>query len=512
MASTAPPPKKEKGKGKKIKPMITLKSAPHEEKKIEKKVARKVKRALKKDFSHVSRYGNAQQSKVLAKRIHKAVSSSDTPEAFRAKLLALSEKFPMMMTGVVGSGGPAEFTDVPVVSMSSMYRRVLPFITVAAPVAGTDYYYAYFMAIGGGGWTNVFKVAATMASDGVFTTGATANDELVALASSWVMRTQTNGRCIRVTNSQPLLGNGGICIMGSVPSSVVADGFTWSTLYNYADVKQVNMPMAQDFCMPWVKMCPGDNDTSTPTTTISFGSGTYTSVEFVAVRVPYSTSAGFVPMMEIECYSNYTVSVLPSYERVVPVKIAPIDDEAYIKAKRAIGIAGKAAADIMNTPAVQSAFWDAAASLGKNVLDWVGKHKTKFFESMGGAMGMLGTERMHQFLTHLDGSACWLETLRELGSKKILPPDLLSLLDRLFQYRISVALADEDHGDAIQVVCPDGRRYVSEKSEIKSAFDFKVSIDSGFVDDDDEKSCINVGDDAITYALKPAKPSLPKRP
>jgi len=235
-------------------------------------------------------------------------------------------------------------------------------------------------------------------------------------------------------NASSLYNIGGEVLMGTIPSSLLS-GLTWATLLNYIDVKQVDLPMAQDICFPWMKSCISDTTQTSPASTP--GMATSTSVCFVAVRVPYSST--FTPALDYENYNNYSVTPLPNYEKVINAKVQPIDDQAYIAAKRIIGLTGKSAMCIEPTSAVGSAFSAAAQLLGKHVAAYVGKKMPSWINSASSFLdGLFSTQRVRTLALMSDCSDKTrdLDSIQKLIDTHILPEHYGRLLIELLQYQI----------------------------------------------------------------------------
>jgi len=369
-----------------------------------------LKPAKEKRFNHQSRK-NAGLKKInkhgprvkliSTKRILKVgkaavAEAKDTPETFRAKLLALSEAYPMMMPQTVGPGNTETDMDLPVAPMSSINKIPMNFIYFASAPA---YFYSLYFFFGAGFWTGKIYSAATMTSaDGTFSTFNLSNDNLLALVNSYVNSVQTNAMCIRVMNATPLLTTGGEIIMGTVPSPIAANGVTWSQLYNYVNTQQVDLPMAEDVCMPWAKICPSDASVNVPSASATTSPNV--SVQFVAVRCPVG-DVSTPPLMDLENYNNYTVTPLPNYQKIFQAKVQPVSEEALMASKRKIGLTNQAAARIMPTSSVASAFDASARALGANVAKYVGKKLPGWIDSaISWVSGLFGDFELHK-LSHL---------------------------------------------------------------------------------------------------------------
>jgi len=277
-------------------------------------------------------------------------------------------------------------------------------------------------------------------------------------------------------------------------------------LLSYVDVKQVDIPQAQDVCFPWMQNCSNDNDLSS-TGTAASGNTVY-SVEVCAVRIPYSATV--VPAMDMEIYSNYTCVPLPAYQKFLPAKIQAVDEGAYIRARRLIGLSGKSAPCIEPTAKMGSMFAEAAKALGKDVLAYVGKRAPKFNESGATMVGNLFENlTIHKLMLMCHPDAEVAQTLKNLRKRKVLPERMLNLIEELFSYTINFT------DTAVLAQFPGQDDFVVEEIVNTGPFGSSVALRHSTQpcsrDDDDEKTDSLVDcRDALDVALKkPRTSSLP---
>jgi len=413
--------------------------------------------------------------------------NSDTPETFRAKLLALSEAFPMMMPQTVGPGDTSVDMDMPVAPMSSINKINMSFIGLTG---GGAYWYSFYFFYGSGYLIGKTVVATTMTTEGTVATLAVSNDNLYSLINTFVNSVQTNAMCVRIMNATPLLTSGGEIIMGTIPSSLMIAGqITWTLLYNYINTQQMDLPMAEDVCMPWMKICPNDSQSS------PVGNGAQTSsnssVQFVAVRCVGPTATAAAPVMDLENYNNYTITPLPNYQKIFQAKVQPISEDALMVAKRKIGLSNKASSVIMPTSAVASAFTESAKALGANVVKYVGKKLPGWIDSaVSWVSGLFGDFELHK-LSHLltCPNPATIARINELEKTGVFPEHFASALRNLFAYRLQF------NDTALQIENPmfdtHIAQMVTEKGLFSSATALKVSTIRGrrrLPDDDDVKS------------------------
>jgi len=304
-------------------------------------------------------------------------------------------------------------------------------------------------------------------------------------------------------NASNLLNIGGEIIMGTIPSSLYAVNVTWATLASYVDVKQVDLPEAQDVCFPWLPQCAND-DQATATGTPAAASAN-TSLLFVAVRIPWSST--FTPAMDLEVYCNFTCTPLPAYQKFLNAKVAPVDEQAYAAARRILGITGQSAMCIHPTASVPEMFAKAARSLGPAVAAYCGKRTSKFSESMTSMVGNLfGDIRIHKQMLLLCSDPDFPSLLRGMRANKILPERLIQLLEELQLYNVNFT------NDAVLVRRHGSDDHLVQRSTISGPFGEKTQIRCSSAPeqfDDDEKSIVDCGD-ALSYALKkPRTSSLP---
>lgn len=364
----------------------------------------------------------------------------ESPEKFRARLLALAQKYPMKLPGIVGPGSTENLLSVPTCPMPSMVRSQVQFHTVASPAAGNFYYSLdYFISAGFWRGNRVSATAITESTlgNGVFTTYTQSDDPLYAIASSFVDDVQTNARCLRVMSPNALLYAGAEILFGTIPITTFTNNIDWRTLSSYKDVKQVVLPMAQDVCYPWLPSQDQDFGVTSVSATISVpNTNESISVVFVAVRYPYSSTAP-TPAMDIECYSNYTVTIEPNYQGIVPVKVQPIDEVEFDRAKRLIGLTNISALDVENTANIDQCFSQAAQILGKRVSAYVGKLANRASRwIMSSSNGSMFSSRLRSQLRLLDGGQQIAAEAKELCEKGLLPRELVEILEKLGEWNL----------------------------------------------------------------------------
>jgi len=444
---------------------------------------------------------------------HRLGTARDPPEVFRAKLLALSQKFPMMLPQVVGTGGSQVDLDVPIVPLSSMNRGDLTFFTVASPAAGTNYYYAFLAFWGMGAWQGKIVQGATSASEGVFSTYSYSNDNLYAPAASLINTVQTNAMCIRLMNSSNLLNVGGEILMGTIPSNLLTSTLSWSTLQDYVDVKQVDLPLAQDVCFPWMASCPSDNSSFAPSSVapVAGAGSAFDSILFCAVKIPYSTT--WSPSMSYENYNNYTCTPTAVYQKVLNSKVQPVSEDALIAAKRVIGSTGRSAASIEPTGSVAAAFGAAAKLLGPAIAAYVGKKMPMWMDAAATFVGgLFTTHRLHSIALALDSSdkKTDLSVLDDLQLRGIAPAHFCDLLRELLSYRVQFT------PNALMVKSPRFPDHLAVCSEEKLPFGVRPIvrvINSSFEDEKDLDSFTTVSSRSRPLELGPPAPrsaSIPK--
>jgi len=382
------------------------------------------------------------------------------------------------MSHVVGAGSTEMDMDLPTSAQSS--RAVISPLPSQQIASGATYKYSLLWSSGGGYLTGVHQylsASSAMSAEGTFdfTSPTAVNDPLLALMGSFVNQNQTTSRCFRAMNFTNLLQAGGEIIMGTCPNSTFVAGLTWNQLRNYIDVKAVNMPLAQDVCMPWLPTCNKDNDVQSPTTSVMTDNN-HSSL-FIAVRYPVGSTAG----IDVEIYSNYTDTVLPNYQGIFSAKVQPICQTALDSAQRLLGMTNKAAFDIMNTADVHGAFIKAAASLGKRVLNYAGGKLASFIAAGSGLTASPFKDlRIHQLMHIISSADADFEALlRAFLKERVLPDHMKSLVYELFRYRVQIVAPD-----GILITHPVHPDYAYQPPQPKNRFERALQIEL-----DEETKC-----------------------
>jgi len=290
-------------------------------------------------------------------------------------------------------------------------------------------------------------------------------------------------------SSTPLLTSGCTVLAATVPSRLLVAGFDWTTLYGYVNVQQMDLPMAEDTCFPWLKMDVNDSAPMYPTGT----SNSDSSAIIIGIRAP----SGSVPPVsfDYENYNNYTVTPLPNYEGIIQARVQPVDEASYKSAKAAIGFAGPTA-PLEKMSDVGVAFSKAVKILGPAVGSYVKKNASSWLNRAASWVGgLFGTHRMlRQMFCLMEGDHL-IEDARRLVGLGIFPPEFVEDLIRLYAWkpRWSPKQIRLDHGDFVfdsKLVTDDSD--FESKSGFVATRTFPAFKQVALVSDDDVKDSFDV--------------------
>lgn len=417
------------------------------------KSARKAEKAVKKAEKKLRRVDKVKVDKIPMKLIKdetklevqrelkkalKAPKKWDSPSVVAGKMAALAMAFPSMLPPQKGVMGP--YADVlgnaPTAPVGSKYRTSLTFIQGGTTT--TKAFALFYITPSSKGHYNAYS---TLTGD-AFTTQAATDDPIQSTLTTMAYQEVMSGCCLRVMSANAMTSSAATVLIGNLPFAAVGTGtVTFASLQALPATQEITLPAAQDFCMAWEPKSNIDGSVNAVATALT----TNTTVLFVAVSTPYVSSAPLAGNIDIEVYTNYTVSPLLSYQGILATDENPVDVPAYQDAFRAINGNNPLGQPATMTIDVKNMFSKAVEVLGPSVKKALGSVNwgDKIRKVGGWISGLFGTKGQHidQVLRTLQGRKnMLLQELDEVDHK--LPKELVLLLRSLGRFDIHIEQDD----------------------------------------------------------------------
>lgn len=337
----------------------------------------------------------------------------------RGKAAALAFMYPSMLPG----------TRTPVSTLSPGAKTVAIPTCRKFPIVDFNGTTAHFGLVAvSPAWKSKYVVGSAITGD-AFTSFTTTDEAAMSEVGALFEGIVQGPMCVRLANSTTAISMGGTLVCGLVPIRLIVSGITFATLQGYPGMQECNWPEACDMTHPWIPQST-NNDTPFVGPTTAAAAGNY------AVVFCYRSTQ----QQTVDVIVESTVNALPlvSAQNYFGAVDYPIDTGAFADALVAVEPHTKA----MPTEEVSSNFWDAAKSLGSDVLRYIKNHGLAAVVEAGittASAFLLDDTHVERFLRQYECTDVE-AVLRGIESnKEFFPPGFQKAVEDLAQFRVMIA-------------------------------------------------------------------------